>query len=290
MSSPLPADTDIEQGRARVNGIELQYQIGGSGPDLVLISGLGQNALAWAGVVSTFRQRYRTLVFDNRGTGRSELAPGPYSIDQMGDDAAALIAHLGIAGTAVVGWSLGGSVLQSMLIRHGDLMRCAVLLNAFPNYTDIQHYWLDALIALRRSDAPAESKIALSMPWALSPLILSDHARTRDLIAAMLRNPWPTSNAGFEAQAAGLRVFDAVAGLPGVRTPTLVLAGAEDVLTPIAQSQQIASLIPGAELRVMGKGGHSMVIDYPHEVTRLILDYLAPHDPNPSAMNPVSAP
>ena len=271
--------TDTQQGRARVNGIDLHYDIGGNGPDLVLISGLGQNSLAWAGVVGAFRQRYRTLVFDNRGTGRSDVPPGPYTIDQMGDDAAALIGHLGMTGAAVVGWSLGGSVLQSMLIRHGAVMRCAVLLNAFPNYTPIQHHWLDALIALRRSDAPPEAKIALSMPWALSPLILSDHARTADLIAAMLRNPWPTSNEGFEAQAAGLRVYDSTPGLPLVRTPTLVLSGAEDVLTPIAQSQQIAGLIPGAELRVLGKGGHSMVIDYPHEVVRTVFDYLARLDP-----------
>lgn len=273
----------ITEGRARVNGVDLHYELGGTGPDLVLISGLGQNALAWAGVVGMFRQHYRTLVFDNRGTGRSAVPPGPYSIDQMGDDAAALIRHLGMTGTAVVGWSLGGSVLQSMLIRHGEVMRCAVLLNAFPNYTPIQHHWLDALIALRRSDAPPEAKVALSMPWALSPLILSDHTRTGDLIAAMLANPWPTTNAGFEAQAAGLRLYDSTPGLPQVRVPTLVLSGAEDVLTPIAQSQEIASLIPGAELRVLGKGGHSMVIDYPHEVVRTIRSYLASHDPVPAA-------
>lgn len=269
----------IEEGRVEVNGVALHYEIGGEGPPLVLISGLGQNALAWAGVVGAFRQRYRTLVFDNRGTGRSAAPPGPYTIDRMADDAAALIEHLGLTGTAVVGWSLGGSVLQSLLIRHGPKMRAAVLLNAFPNYTDIQHYWLDALIALRRSDAGPEAKIALSMPWALSPLILSDHDRARDLVAAMLANPWPTTNEGYEAQAAGLRVYDSRPGLPDVRTPVLVLSGAEDVLTPIAQSHEIASLIPGAALQVLGKGGHSMVIDYPQEVTRAILAWLARHDP-----------
>lgn len=269
----------IEEGRVEVNGVALHYEIGGEGPPLVLISGLGQNALAWAGVVGAFRRHYRTLVFDNRGTGRSAVPPGPYTIDRMADDAAALIGRLGLTGAAVVGWSLGGSVLQSLLIRHGAKMRAAVLLNAFPNYTDIQHYWLDALLALRRSDAGPEAKIALSMPWALSPLILSDHDRTRDLVATMLANPWPTTNEGYEAQAAGLRVYDSRPGLPDVRTPTLVLSGAEDVLTPIAQSHEIASLIPGATLQVLGKGGHSMVIDYPQEVTRAILAWLARHDP-----------
>ncbi|MGM0583191.1 MAG: alpha/beta fold hydrolase [Pseudomonadota bacterium] len=270
----MSAAHETETGRARVNGVELHYEIGGTGPDLVLISGLGQNALAWAGVVNDLRQRYRTLVFDNRGTGRSEVPPGPYTIDAMADDAAALIEHLGLAPAAVVGWSLGGSVLQSLLIRHGDKLRCGVLLNAFPSYTDVQHNWLDALIALRRSGVRPEALTTIALPWALSPVILSDHERTRDLVATMVANPWPTTNEGYEAQAAGLRVYDSRPRLPEVTTPTLVLAGVEDVLTPVAQSHEIASLIPGAELRVLGKGGHSMVIDYPGEVLRAICAYL----------------
>jgi pimeloyl-ACP methyl ester carboxylesterase len=123
-----------------------------------------------------------------------------------------------------------------------------------------------------------EALATMTLPWALSPLILSDHARTAALVDAMVRNPWPTSIEGYSAQAEAIRVYDSTPGLPDVRTPTLVLVGAEDILTPIAQSQQIASLIPGAELVVLGKGGHSMVLDYPHEVTRTIIGWLQGRD------------
>ena len=271
-------DAGTARGKARVNGVELAYEIGGSGPTLVLISGLGQNSLAWAGVVGAFRQHFRTLVFDNRGTGQSEVPPGPWTIDDMADDAAALIAHLDLGPAAVVGWSLGGSVLQSLLIRHGASLRAGVLLNALPNYTTVQHRWLDAQLALRRSGVAPEAVATMTLPWALSPLILSDHARTAALVDAMVRNPWPTGIEGYSAQAEAIRVYDSTPGLPDVRTPTLVLVGAEDILTPIAQSQQIASLIPGAELVVLGKGGHSMVLDYPHEVTRTIIGWLQGRD------------
>ncbi|GGC72320.1 alpha/beta fold hydrolase [Chelatococcus reniformis] len=261
---------DPVAGTARVNGIELHFEIGGDGPPLLLISGLGQHSGAWAGVLPRLRQRFRTLVFDNRGTGRSAVPPGPYPIDAMADDAAALLEHLGIPVTAAVGWSLGGSVLQSMLIRHGRRLSAAVLLNAFPSYTELQHIWLDALIALRRSDASPEAKAAFAMPWGLTPLGLADHALAMQGVRAAAADPYPTSHAAFEAQAAGLRVYDARPGLPTVKTPTLVLAGAEDVLTPVAQSAEIASLIPGARLHVMGKGGHRMIVEYPDEVLRLI--------------------
>ena len=271
-------DAGPARGKARVNGVELAYEIGGSGPTLVLISGLGQNSLAWAGVVGAFRQHFRTLVFDNRGTGQSEVPPGPWTIDDMADDVAALIAHLDLGPASVVGWSLGGSVLQSLLIRHGASLRAGVLLNALPNYTTVQHRWLDAQLALRRSGVAPEAVATMTLPWALSPLILSDHARTAALVDAMVRNPWPTGIEGYSAQAEAIRVYDSTPGLPDVRTPTLVLVGAEDILTPIAQSQQIASLIPGAELVVLGKGGHSMVLDYPHEVTRTIIGWLQGRD------------
>ncbi|MDX5359097.1 MAG: alpha/beta hydrolase [Rhodobacterales bacterium] len=271
-------DAGPARGKARVNGVELAYEIGGTGPTLVLISGLGQNSLAWAGVVGAFRQHFRTLVFDNRGTGQSEVPPGPWTIDDMADDVAALIAHLDLGPASVVGWSLGGSVLQSLLIRHGASLRAGVLLNALPNYTTVQHRWLDAQLALRRSGVAPEAVATMTLPWALSPLILSDHARTAALVDAMVRNPWPTSIEGYSAQSEAIRVYDATPGLPDVRTPTLVLVGAEDILTPIAQSQQIASLIPGAELLVLSKGGHSMVLDYPHEVTRTIIGWLQGRD------------
>lgn len=268
------SDAEPQRGRARVNGVELSYEIGGTGPTLVLISGLGQNSLAWAGVVDTLRKQFRTLVFDNRGTGQSDVPSAPWTIDDMADDTAALITHLGLGPAAVVGWSLGGSVLQSLLIRHGDVLRAGVLLNALPNYTTVQHRWLDAQLALRRSGVSAEAMVTMTLPWALSSLILSDHDRTAALVDAMVKNPWPTGLDGYAAQAQAIRDYDARPGLPGVTTPTLVLVGAEDILTPIAQSSQIASLIPGADMMVLGKGGHSMVLDFPHEVLRAITGWL----------------
>lgn len=275
---PIRSDPRAASGTASLDGVDIHYDIGGEGPVLMLISGLGNHAGAWAPVVERLRRDFRTLVFDNRGTGRSSAPHGPYPIDQLAGDAAALILHLGLGPVHAVGWSLGGSVLQSMLINHGGLLRSATLLNAFPNYTPLQHAWLDALIALRRSDAPPAAKASFVMPWGLTPLSLADHDKTMQAVAAALADPWPTGNQGFEAQAAGLRVYDSRADLPRVTTPTLVLTGAEDVLTPVSQSAEIASLIPAARLKVLGKGGHRMVVEYPEEVIRLVTEFVREND------------
>ena len=161
--------------RTSVDGVDLYYEIDGRGPPLLLIAGLGANSSAWTTVKPHLIDRFTCIAFDNRGTGRSDVPPGPYTIEQIADDAAGLIRNLGLAPVAAVGWSLGGSVLQGLLIRHGDLVSRAVLLSAFPSYTEVQHGWLDSLLALRRSDAPAAAQVMYGMAWGYTPKILSDH-------------------------------------------------------------------------------------------------------------------
>lgn len=257
-----------------VNGIELWHDCFGEGPPLLLISGLGQNSAAWAPARAALAARFRCHVFDNRGTGRSTVPPGPYSIETMADDTAALIAHLGLGHVPVVGWSLGGSVLQALMVGHPDSVAAGVLLNALPAYTGVQHEWLDALLALRRSGAPALAQVVSAMAWGLTGKTLHDHDRTLAMAEAAVADPYPTSVAGFEAQAAGLRIFDARPRLPQVRCPVLVLCGEEDVLTPPAQSREIADLIPDARLRLLPRGGHRMVVEYPDEVVQEIEAFL----------------
>ena len=264
--------------RATVNGVELWYEVEGEGPPLLLISGLGANSSAWATVKPLLVQRFTCITFDNRGTGRSAVPAGPYTIDQMADDTAGLIEHLDLGPVLTVGWSLGGSVLQALLIRNGALARRAVLLSAFPSYTQMQHGWLDCLIALRRSEVPAAAQAMFGMAWGFTAKMLSAHAFVSAAAAIATAAPYPTSVAGFEAQAHGLRRYDSRPLLPMVTTPTLVLVGAEDVLTPVSQSVEMASLIPGARLRVLPRGSHGMVIEYTAETVAAIVAFLTAND------------
>jgi pimeloyl-ACP methyl ester carboxylesterase len=258
---------------AKVNGIQISYQVEGSGPPLLLISGLGQNSSAWTPIVPMLRDRFSCITFDNRGTGRNGAPPGPYTIDQMADDTAALIEHLNVGPVRAVGWSLGGSVLQSMLIRHRDRLDRAVLLSAFPSYTELQHGWLDCLIALRRNAVDPLAIALFGMAWAFTPRWLSNHSAAVATAKLGLKDPYPTSGEGFEAQAHGLRRYDSRPDLPTVTTPTLVLVGAEDILTPVGQSAEIARLIPSARLQVLPRGGHGMVLEYTSDTVRAIIEF-----------------
>ena len=257
-----------------VDGVSLHYDVRGTGAPLLLISGLGQSSLVWAPVLPLLQDRFTCITFDNRGTGRSSVPAGPYRIDDMADDVAGLLEHLDLGPVDAVGWSLGGSVLQSLLIRHGERLRRAVLLSAFPSYTDVQHAWLDAGLALRRSGLDPVSVAIQGMSWGYTPRALSDHEAVVRQAARIREDPWPTSLAGYEGQAAGLRVYASQAGLPKADTPTLVLTGAEDVLTPVAQAVEMAELLPRGTLQVLPRGGHGMVLEYPEDTVRAVVRFL----------------
>lgn len=252
----------------------LHYEVKGNGPPLLLISGLGANSGAWATVVPRLADRFTVITFDNRGTGRSSVPPGPYRIEDLAGDAAAVVDHLAVGPVAAVGWSLGGSVLQAMLIHYARVLSKAVILNGFPRYTALQHGWLDAGLALRRAGVDDVTIASYGLPWAFTPRWVADHDASAEQARLMGADPHPTTLTGFEAQAAGLRVYDARAGLPSALTPTLVLAGAEDVLTPVSQSVEIVELLPRGTLRVLPRGGHGMVLEYPDETLTAITEFL----------------
>jgi pimeloyl-ACP methyl ester carboxylesterase len=260
---------------ATIDGVNLHYDIEGEGPPLLLIAGLGANSSSWATIKPLLRDRFTCITFDNRGVGRSDVPPGPYTIDQMADDTAGLIRHLGHKQVMAVGWSLGGSVLQGLLIRNGDLVSKAVLLSAFPSYTELQHGWLDCLLCLRQSDVSAEAQAMFGMAWGFTGKMLVDHAALAAGARLGAAAPYPTSFEGFAAQAHGLRRYDSRPMLPTVKTPTLVLVGAEDVLTPVSQSIEMAELIPNARLQVLPRGSHGMAVEYTPETVTAIRAFLA---------------
>lgn len=278
-------------GIAEVNGVSLHYDVQGTGAPLLLITGLGQHSGVWAGVLPVLSENFTCITFDNRGTGRSSVPDAAWSIDDMGDDTAALLEHLDVGPVHALGWSLGGSVLQSLLVRHGDRLRRAVLLSAFPSYTGVQDAWLDTALVLRRSGADPVTMAISGMPWGFTPRALSDHAATLTQAELLRADPYPTSYEGFARQAAGLRVFDSRPGLPSASTPTLVLTGAEDVLTPVSQAVEMASLLAQATLQVLPRGGHGMLLEYPDDVLRAVQRFLRadPGAPLPPVPSPAQA-
>ena len=256
------------------NGVRLYYERSGEGDPLLLISGLGGGAGMWQAMLPRFAKDFHCILYDHRGTGRSDAPPGPYTMDQMADDAAALLTEIGLAPADCVGLSMGGCVLQALAYRHPEVVRKAVLLSTFGWYTEIQHAWLDVGLTLRRAGADPMVVTVAGMPWTYTGRVMSLHEKAYAWASLAQGNPYPTSLEGYEAHAHATRNFDSRGYLGEIQAPTLVLVGAEDILTPVHQAAELAARIPSARLMVLPRGSHAMIAEYQDDVVRAIRDFL----------------
>src|SRR5262249_1043656 len=103
-----------------------------SGDPLLLIMGLAADSQAWMFQLPDFAQRYRTIIFDNRGVGRSSKPAGPYTVSEMADETAGLLDALSIPRAHVVGVSMGGMIAQELILRHPARVRGLVLACTYP--------------------------------------------------------------------------------------------------------------------------------------------------------------
>jgi 3-oxoadipate enol-lactonase len=272
---------------AKVETIELYYEEHGSGQPLLLIMGLAADSMAWMFQVPEFCKHYRTIVFDNRGVGRSSKPPGPYTISQMADDTAGLLDVLGIAQTHVVGVSMGGMIAQELALRHPRLVRGLVLACTYPEPdADIERQREFSVEELGgRVSAGGDIQIDLQAfdPMAffqqLLPLAFNQEFIEKELpkimplFAGALQ--YGFSMEAILGQVAAVMSHKATDRLHQIAAPTLVITGDADRLVPPANSEILAKHIPGARLVKVPGGSHGFNFETPEVFNREVLDFLA---------------
>jgi len=272
---------------AAINDVELFYEESGSGDPLLLIMGLAADSIAWMLQREAFAARYRTVVFDNRGVGRSSKPAGPYSIAQMADDSAALLRTLGIDRAHVVGVSMGGMIAQELALRHPEQVRSLVLgcTYAKPDAA-IEAQLVESLQAFggtRSADGQIQVDLATLDPMAflqrLLPLtftpqfIMTELPKLMQMFGGALQYGFDMS--AVLAQVAATQAHDTIDRLDAIRAPTLVLCGDADLLIPASNSDLLAERIPGAKLVKLAGGSHGFNFETPDAFNREVLDFLA---------------
>ena len=250
----------------------------GSGPPIVLVRGLARSHRYFQPLVPYLARHFTVVLFDNRGAGRSDRPPGPYSSDQMADDVVAVMDAAGAGSAWVLGMSLGGMVALDVARRHPGRVRGLVLGSCTPRgrgYPARVPLWPKLVLAIsallprsvgRRlqafvtlSDAFVDRADAVLDRWDL--LATEDAPRLRDLLAHL----------------AAIRSHDSVDFLPSVAVPTLVMAGRDDRLVPADNSRYLAATIPGAELEIVPDCGHNIETEQPGWMARRVLLFVDAH-------------
>ncbi|HZP37475.1 MAG TPA: alpha/beta fold hydrolase [Methylomirabilota bacterium] len=263
----------------RANGVELFYEETGprDAPPLVLIMGWGGDHTAWALQVPAFSAGHRVIALDNRGAGRSEVPPPPYTIAGMAEDVVGLLDALGIARAHVCGASMGGMIAQELVLRHPDRVRTLQLHCTTPVIDAYARFLLDTLLTVKaRGDR--EENVRAIMPWILCRKTMAERPDfIRFWIDRALAYPYPIGYEGLARQADAMRGHDTLARLAEIRVPTLITTGAEDILVPPASSHELHARIPGSQLVTLADAGHLHFIEQAEQFNAACLEFLGNH-------------
>ena len=242
----------------RVRGVNLYYESHGSGEPLLMIMGLGGSALAWEpALIAGLAQSFRPIVYDNRGTGRSDKPNEEYSIEGLADDAAALLDALGIARAHIFGVSMGGMVAQEFALHYPARVQTLTLgcttaggRNAVPAPKESM-----AILTAPRNGLSDADLIRRAWPLNYTPAYIQSHrAELEQEIVRVLAYPTPAF--AYKRQLDATFKFKTYDRLPEINAPTLVISGADDPLMPARNSEIIAGRIPGAQVRLIPNASH----------------------------------
>ncbi len=265
---------------AHANGIDLEYVTEGdpSDPPLLLVMGLGAQLITWPdGFVDGLTRRgFFVIRYDNRDCGLSTTFEGlpdftalfagdpssaPYRVEDMADDAAALLAELGIDRAHVVGASMGGMITQALMIHHGEHVLSACSIMSTTGDRSVGAPTGEAMSALLRPMANSrEEAIAASLAGTRiigSPGYPSVERVLRERAAAAYDRAYRPEGTARQLGAI-LASPDRTEGLRGVRLPFLVIHGEADPLVTLSGGQATAAAVPGAKLRTFPGMGHDL--------------------------------
>jgi pimeloyl-ACP methyl ester carboxylesterase len=248
----------------------------GAGDPLLLVEGLGQALWAWRYQVPVFAERWRTIVFDTRGTGRSERPPGPYSIHELAEDAARVLEGRGPAQAHVVGLSMGGYVALTLALSRPELVRSLVLVGTGgggPTRVPRPRHVRDAFAAAL--GAPYEEFGRRTMPYTFGPGWTERNPdRYAEILTARLERP--TTYETIEAHAAACYEFYAEGcDVERIQAPALVVHGDADLIVPVENGRMLAARLPNAEYVELSGRGHNLPLEEPETFNGLVSDFLA---------------
>jgi 3-oxoadipate enol-lactonase len=254
----------------KVNGASLRYEWDGpaDAPVVLLCNSLGTNLAMWDPQVPAFTREFRVLRYDSRGHGQSEVTPGPYTIDGLGRDVLGLLDALQIRRVLFCGLSLGGVVAQWMGVRARDRLNAIVISNSAAKIGN-DDFWNKRIEKLR-TDGIAPVATAQVARWFTEKYI----AAQPQVIENMKQMFVATSVDGYIATCEALRDNDLRGAINHIQTPTLVLAGANDVVTPPTDAKFMAVGIPGAQYAELNASHLSNIEDAP-EFTDTVMRFFS---------------
>ncbi|MBP2707743.1 alpha/beta fold hydrolase [Microbispora sp. RL4-1S] len=261
---------------ADVNGITLNYELEGEGPEtVVLVNGLADDLQTWEFQMPALLDAgLRVLRFDNRGIGSSDSPAGPYTSRLLADDAKALVDHLGLTGVHLAGVSMGGMIAQEYALAYPGDLKSLTLACTYaapgPFCSRMFSLWADMA---RDMGVPTVMRDVLL--WAFTVPFFEERpeeAAAYDEAMAGLTMPVDA----YLAQLNVIQTHDTTERLAQITAPTLVLAGEEDILIPVRLSRRLHEGVPQSRWATV-PGGHACLWETPEPFNTTFIDFVRAH-------------
>ncbi|MDF1593415.1 MAG: alpha/beta fold hydrolase [Desulfobacterales bacterium] len=256
------------------DGRNLYYDLVGpaSGPVVCFTHSLAADSGMWAEQVPALvGAGFRVLRLDMRGHGGIDAVPGEYTMEELADDVAAVIASLEIGQVHYVGLSIGGMFGQAFTLGHADRIRSLVLCDTHPaSAPNAKELWAPRIAAVKQANSLLPIADATMERWLTQQYKKANPGRwkqIRDTVAA-------TTPQGYCGCVAAIQNFDFRAQLPSIKSPALVVCGADDPGAPPEESRQIAGLLPNARYEEIADARHLPNVEHPGVFNRLLRDWL----------------
>ena len=252
-------------------GVRIYWDEQGTGEPLLLIMGLSYPSYMWHRTRPLLAKSYRTLAFDNRGIGQSDVPDGVYPIAVMASDAGAVLDAAGAESAHVFGTSMGGMIAQEFALQYPERVHSLILGCTSPGGPNAAPTGPEALQSLtRRGLSPEEAKEAI-IPFIYHPA--TPRERIDEDMA--IRMKWYPTLQGYTGQLSGIFGWEAYSRLTQITAPTLVIHGDVDGLIPVENARLLAAKIAGAKLVLIPDASHIFETDQPGVAQRAILEFLS---------------
>lgn len=259
--------------KTTANGITVNYTLDGpaDAPVVTLSHSLAADLAMWNPQMKALTARYRVLRYDTRGHGGTDAPAGAYTLEQLAEDARALLGVLGIARTHWIGLSMGGMIGQTLALSSPGLFLSLALCDTSSRVpAEARPVWQE-----RIKTAETQGMEPLVEPtigrWFTAPF----REQRNDVVDPVRTRIRTTSPRGYAGCCHAIAALDLTDKLSAIKLPTMIIVGEEDQGTPVAASQAIQAKIAGSQLEIIKSAAHLSNLEQPEAFTRIVTGFLS---------------
>ncbi|MDR1690508.1 MAG: alpha/beta hydrolase [Candidatus Methanoplasma sp.] len=239
-----------------VNGIDLYYKTEGSGPAVILVTGFGGDVGFWKRASEMLSQKYKVIMIDNRGAGKTSYS-GEFTLDDISRDIICLMNELKIEKANILGWSMGSHIAYKAVLTAPERFDALVLVSSFVYRPARSNYILSSALSMAERGMPLE-QLAKTMNC-LS--YTEEFFERMELEKKKIRLPELKDPAGLRRQLNAVEISRLDGPGCRIRTPALLIHGDMDIMVGSSEGLELAEIIPGCETLIIKDAGHIIPAD-----------------------------